>query len=71
MQTLSTATTTAPASCDAGAAATLFSGQPEYRYAGEGRWFPANQQAHDECAAWNAFADRWNAFADRQQEDRP
>jgi len=61
MQTLSTATTTALASQDAGAAATLFSGQPEYRYAGEGRWLPANQEARDECARWNAYADMMTA----------
>jgi len=62
MQTLSIATTTtAPASQDAGAAATLFSGSPEYTYAGEGRFLPANQSALDECAAWNRWADAWNA----------
>jgi len=34
---------------------------PAYRYAGEGRFLPANDAAHEECARWNDFADRWNA----------
>ncbi len=55
-----TATTTAPASQDAGVAATLFSGSPEYAYAGDGRWLPSNQEARDECARWNAYADTIN-----------
>ncbi len=61
MQILITATTTAPASCDAGAGVTLFSGSPEYAYAGEGRFLPANQAAHEECRRWNAYADTINA----------
>jgi len=65
MQTLITATTTAAASQDAGAGATLFSERPQYTYAGDGRWLPANQAAHDECRRWNAYADRWNARATR------
>jgi len=56
MQTLMTATITAPVSQDAGAAATLFSDRPQYAYAGEGRWLPANDAARLECAAWNEYA---------------
>ncbi len=37
------------------------SDRPAYRYAGEGRFVPANEAARDECAAWNAYADAWNA----------
>jgi len=60
-----TATTTAPASQDAGAAATLFSGSPEYAYAGEGRWLPANEAAHEECRRFNAWVDEVNARASK------
>ncbi len=35
--------------------------RPAYRYAGDGRWFPSNQEALDECAAWNRWADTINA----------
>ncbi len=35
--------------------------QPAYRYAGDGRFLPANQSAIDECAAWNRWADTINA----------
>lgn len=35
--------------------------QPQYTYAGGGRFLPANDAAHLECARWNAFADRVNA----------
>ncbi len=58
---MDTTTHTAPASCDAGAATALFSDRPQYAYAGEGRFLPANVAAIEECAAWNDFADRWNA----------
>lgn len=54
----STATTTAASVM---LAVPLAEEQPAYRYAGEGRFLPANQSALDECAAWNTFADRWNA----------
>jgi len=54
-------TTTAPSSCDARAAAALFSERPSYRYAGEGRFVPANEAAHEECRLWNAYADTMNA----------
>ncbi len=61
MQTLSTATTTAPASYDAGVAAPLFSERPAYRYAGDGRFLPDNEAAHEEVRRWNTYADLWNA----------
>lgn len=51
-----TATITAPASQDVGAAATLFSERPQYAYAGEGRWLPVNDAAHLECERWNVYA---------------
>ncbi len=35
--------------------------EPQYRPAGDGRWLPANRAAREECAAWNAWADRVNA----------
>jgi len=34
---------------------------PAYRYAGEGRFLPANDAARLECARWNAYADTMNA----------
>ncbi len=34
--------------------------RPQYMYAGEGRFLPANDAAHLESARWNAFADRVN-----------
>ncbi len=52
----STAPTTAPASCDAGAAATLAEDRPAYRYAGAGRFQPANAAAWREVDAWNEYA---------------
>ena len=61
MQTLMTATITASASQDAGAAATLFSDQPQYAYVGEGRFLPANAAAREECRLWNDYADAINA----------
>ncbi len=57
-----TATTTAPASLDAGAAAPLADG-PQYYYAGAGRFLPANEQAREECRRFNAWADDVNARA--------
>jgi len=36
---------------------------PAYRYAGDGRFLPANAAAHAECAAWNAWAATINARA--------
>ncbi len=63
MRTLTATTTTAPASCDAGAAAAFFSERPEYRYAGDGRFLPANQAAIDECRRFNAWVEEVNARA--------
>jgi len=57
-----TAITMAPASCDAGPAATFaVAERPEYRYIDGGRFEPANAAAHEECRRWNAYADAWNA----------
>lgn len=62
--TTHTATThAAPASHDAGAAATLFSERPAYRYAGDGRFLPANAAAVEECHRFNAWVDEVNARA--------
>ena len=55
----STATTTTAASLTL--AAPLADDRPAYRYEGNGRFMPANQAAHEECAAWNAYADTMNA----------
>ncbi len=43
-------------------------GCPTYRYAGDGRWLPSNQEALDECAAWNRWADTINARTARRSE---
>jgi len=57
-----TAITMAPASCDAGPAATFaVAERPEYRYVGGGRFLPDNQAAIEECRRFNAWADAWNA----------
>jgi len=58
-----TATTTAASVM---LAATLTDDRPAYRYAGEGRFLPANQSARDECAAWNRYADTINARTARR-----
>ncbi len=57
--TISTVATSTAAS--AMLAAPFADNQPQYAYAGEGRWLPANQAAHDECARWNRYADTMNA----------
>ncbi len=44
-----------------GATAALIADQPQYRYAGDGRFLPANEAARQECAAWNAWAAQVNA----------
>ncbi len=56
-----TTTTATPTTAASIALATpLADNQPQYTYAGEGRWLPANQEALDECAAWNRWADTIN-----------
>jgi len=57
---LITATTPALHHVDAGLATAPLVEEPQYRYAGEGRWLPANNSARDECARWNNYADAWN-----------
>jgi len=56
--TATTTTTPAPASCDAGV--NLVDERPVYRYAGEGRFLPANDAAREECRRWNDYASIWN-----------
>lgn len=46
---------------DAGAAAPCATDCPQYRYAGGGRFLPANDAAREECRRWNQYADGWNA----------
>jgi len=46
---------------DAGPAALLVEERPAYRYAGNGKFLPANHAAHEECRRFNAWADAWNA----------
>ncbi len=58
--TTSTATTKALHG-DAGLPAPRAVDAPQYRYAGEGRFLPANQAAIEECRRWNQYADGWNA----------
>ena len=53
-----TATTTA---ASAMLAVPLADEQPAYRYAGDGKFEPANAAAHEEVRCWNDFADLWNA----------
>ncbi len=60
-----TATTTVPASSDAGTAAEIAAERPTYRYAGEGRFLPANEQAREECRRFNAWVEEVNARASR------
>ncbi len=59
--TTHTATTTRPLEEVSSSGAVPITDQPSYAYAGDGRWFPSNQAALDECVAWNTFAARWNA----------
>ncbi len=35
--------------------------RPQYRYAGDGRFLPANEAAREECRRWNHYAASWNA----------
>ncbi len=58
MRPTTVTTTKAPASQDAGAAAEIAAERPTYRYAGDGRFLPANAAAVEECAAWNEYAGR-------------
>ncbi len=44
-----------------GATTMLIADLPAYRYAGDGRFLPANEAARQECAAWNAWAAQVNA----------
>ncbi len=44
-----------------GATTALIADLPAYRYAGDGRFLPANEAARQECAAWNAWAAQVNA----------
>jgi len=48
-------------------AAMLIADEPQYRYAGAGRWLPANAAAHTECAAFNRWASEVNARAARRR----
>jgi len=50
-----------------GTAAMRVADEPQYRYAGAGRWLPANAAAHAECAAWNRWATEVNARAARRR----
>jgi len=50
-----------------GTAAMLIADEPQYHYAGAGRWLPANAAAHAECAAWNRWASEVNARAARRR----
>jgi len=50
-----------------GTAAMLIADEPAYRYAGAGRWLPANAAAHAECAAFNRWASEVNARAARRR----
>jgi hypothetical protein len=61
-------TSTATTSTAAGIvpAAPLAEDRPAYRYAGEGRFLPANDAAHEECRLWNAYADTMNARTARR-----
>jgi len=50
-----------------GTAAMLIADQPAYRYAGDGRFLPANAAARAECAAWNRWATEVNGRAARSR----
>ncbi len=50
-----------------GTATMLIADEPQYRYAGAGRWLPANAAAHAECAAWNRWATEVNGRAARRR----
>ncbi len=50
-----------------GAAAMRVADEAQYRYAGAGRWLPANAAAHAECAAWNRWATAVNGRAARRR----
>ncbi len=74
MRTLSptvTAITAAPSASvvmqGEGTAAMLIADEPAYRYAGDGRFLPANAAAHAECAAWNRWATEVNGRAARRR----
>ena len=44
-----------------GPAPTARRDQPQYRYAGDGRFLPVNDAARAECECWNRWADEVNA----------
>ncbi len=49
-----------------GTAAMLIADEPAYRYAGAGRFLPANDAARAECERWNTWATVVNARTARR-----
>jgi len=48
-------------------AAPLADEAPAYRYAGDGRFLPANATAQEECRRFNAWVDQVNARSSRSK----
>ncbi len=59
--TTTTTITSAPLPPHEVGAAVALDERPQYRYAGDGRFLPANEPAREECWRWNEYAAVWNA----------
>jgi len=62
---MNTSTATTSTAASAMLAAPIADESPAYRYAGEGRFVPANHAARLECARFNAWVDEVNARASK------
>ncbi len=62
---MNTSTATTSTAASAMLAAPIAEEQPAYRYAGHGRFLPANDAAYEECRRFNAWVDEVNARASK------